>query len=943
MSAINPFKRIPLLVIAALTLLVSCIPVITHTGVVQDGYIKGATVCVDLNANGACDSGEPTTTSNSKGKYALSSVKDAAIVAYVGAGAIDLESGDAITTPYTMVAPAGHGSVVNPLTTLVHALMLADGVDAATAEAEVIAVLGLSVDNILGYDYQAADDTASHAVAQTVAGLLADVQALTAGSQTTDVVAKALVALVNAIGQAIDADQDWASVVVVASDIYAVNLDVEGNPRNAAGHPGDVEVIAGTGYQHTLFDSAENKCQHCHNDLYDTWQKSMHAQSWSDPVFQTLYQDFLRMGISNIGKTGPGGEYTEAKFKGVAQTCIKCHAPTAFYSGDFNVQLDVLSTDPATDYTTMKASQESNTAPAYDPSQVAKVVSLSNNGKVYRASYHIGNKHNREGISCAFCHSVETVRLMNNITGDMGEYKLKNNLTAGPIGPIVRNAGDVLYYDPSSGNADMNAFFMLVGPEKYSDFGNTPKTALDFDVGKTVDGRYTMKSIPVGKYTGGPFYGPYGVTGEENSRADDTLDRHALVNQAFVDAGRNQHMEDYGKGFCLSCHQRSASALNPESNGQAGVQVGDDQFMELCTTWSAMSNSATNDNYTDTPDSPKCQKCHMERVDNKVVLHKWNDPATLFTTDEVTSEYFDPASGKGPVALGYLNNHAFMGANVKDFGKGKIMSGFNASLAASAAADVVTVETTLQNRTAHMFPGAHPMRRVLTRVVVTDADGTRLNYANATGNSTFATITDTPIATLPGETIPVGRDKATVVYDPARVISFPGLEPDLAGDNVNSQQFDNSKVSWEASFGTATNHQVVDNAGVWSVQGLVGVNKIIDSPDQNHFTRIYGRETGKKDPLNSNTFVVRPGFDSNIARDNRLLPNEQEDYSVEFDATAAVYPVSVTYKVYYMAKGAGGAFPTALTDGFLDEAVATQKKLGIYEVYSETVVIAEQL
>ena len=61
------------------------------------------------------------------------------------------------------------------------------------------------------------------------------------------------------------------------------------NPRNAAAHAGDVEVLAGSGYHATMFDSADNKCQHCHNDLYYTWKKSMHAQSWVDPIFQSKY------------------------------------------------------------------------------------------------------------------------------------------------------------------------------------------------------------------------------------------------------------------------------------------------------------------------------------------------------------------------------------------------------------------------------------------------------------------------------------------------------------------------------------------------------------------------------------------------------------------------------------------------------------------------------
>ena len=57
--------------------------------------------------------------------------------------------------------------------------------------------------------------------------------------------------------------------------------------RTSLSGPEEAEVIANTGYQHTLFDSAEQKCQHCHNDLYDTWKTSMHAKSWKDPIFQS--------------------------------------------------------------------------------------------------------------------------------------------------------------------------------------------------------------------------------------------------------------------------------------------------------------------------------------------------------------------------------------------------------------------------------------------------------------------------------------------------------------------------------------------------------------------------------------------------------------------------------------------------------------------------------
>jgi hypothetical protein len=115
------------------------------------------------------------------------------------------------------------------------------------------------------------------------------------------------------------------------------------------------------------------------------------------------------------------------------------------------------------------------------------------------------------------------------------------------------------------------------------------------------------------------------------------------------------------------------------------------------------------------------------------------------------------------------------------------------------------------------------------------------------------------------------------------------------------------------------------------------VSKITDidgSPD--HFTRVYGRETGKRAP--DGTHVVRPGFDSNIATDNRLKPNEMEEYVIKYDTKDAVFPLTVEYKVYYMKKGANGQFPVA-GDGFLDNAVNKAKKFAIFEVFSKEVVV----
>jgi len=45
---------------------------VTIGGAVIDGYIEGATVCLDVNGNGACDTTEPKATTGSDGKYSIS-------------------------------------------------------------------------------------------------------------------------------------------------------------------------------------------------------------------------------------------------------------------------------------------------------------------------------------------------------------------------------------------------------------------------------------------------------------------------------------------------------------------------------------------------------------------------------------------------------------------------------------------------------------------------------------------------------------------------------------------------------------------------------------------------------------------------------------------------------------------------------------------------------
>ncbi len=721
-------------------------------------------------------------------------------------------------------------------------------------------------------------------------------------------------------------------------------VDYKGETRNAPASAAAAEYHTGKGYGNTLFDSADKKCQNCHNELYDTWKGSMHGKSWSDPIFQSKFQDFMRTHIAKIGqdKTGAVGVdgitgivYSETKFKGVTQTCIKCHAPGAYYAGDVQASISVIEQDASdinsTTLAALKAQHE-----ASDPTgELAVIAANPINNVVYKATFQIGHEANREGINCAFCHSMETPRLMKS--GDT--MTLKDHIRVGPHGPAKAAAGSILDYSADATDPDMNKFFRLWGPEKPVDYSQ----AIGEDAtNKAKDGRYAMARKDIngtnGKvhFTGGPFYGPFGVTGVRNENSTDETNRTALVNEDFH-YDSNNHFGNKGKSLCLSCHQRSSGAAVPSGEDGAG------SFMELCSTWNAVT-TGSDDNSEDTMTSPKCQKCHMERIDGEI-LHQWAKPGTPFTDKSILTEHFyhDDSAGHGdenPVKAGWLNSHAFLGASKtggdKTAAVAKIKSGFDADVTTSVSGDTLTVTTTFTNKTAHMFPGAHPMRRALTRLIVTDADGNMLTPSTMIGNSTFADITNN-IATLSGKTLHSSQSATvTVQNNDSANLDFPGKVADLDGSAVISQKFAAENVTVSGTDSTIAN-QSIENG---KTTGTVFNAAIADSSTSEKFTRIYGHETGKKYDHDGNAstpsvFVVRPGFDSNmVANDTRLSPNETETYTLTYDISGKS-GVSATYKVYYMQKGANGKFIEDST-GWLDQATSDSKKLLVTEVFSKT-------
>jgi hypothetical protein len=147
-------------------------------GQVMDGYIQGATVCLDLNDNGVCEQGEPNTVSGVNGAYTLSynpsvSLSGLSILANVPVGAIDQDAGQPVYTAYQMRTAAQAPAVVTPLTTLAVYEMKTSAVTWVQAQQAVSQHFSGDVAAIdVGQNYVAQGNAAVHRIARDVASAL---------------------------------------------------------------------------------------------------------------------------------------------------------------------------------------------------------------------------------------------------------------------------------------------------------------------------------------------------------------------------------------------------------------------------------------------------------------------------------------------------------------------------------------------------------------------------------------------------------------------------------------------------------------------------------------------------------------------------------------------------------------------------------------------------
>ena len=124
--------------------------------VIGAGYYAGATVCVDTNGNGRCDTGEPAAVTDANGKFSLSLSAASALIADIGTSAKNTATNTNVSTREVLratldqVQEQGTAVVVSPLSSEVARLVEANNTSYAVEKQNLATRLGVPVASLLG-------------------------------------------------------------------------------------------------------------------------------------------------------------------------------------------------------------------------------------------------------------------------------------------------------------------------------------------------------------------------------------------------------------------------------------------------------------------------------------------------------------------------------------------------------------------------------------------------------------------------------------------------------------------------------------------------------------------------------------------------------------------------------------------------------------------------
>jgi hypothetical protein len=225
---------------------------ISFSGLVADGYLDGATVCLDINVNKICDDGEPSTTSSTGGVFEITDATQEQRDTYpllvevvVGTTIDEDNEGVVLTKPLTLTAPVGY-SFVSPLSTMVQN-EVEGGATSSAAEQAVQEKLGTTLS--LDEDYIAAQESGDYSEAQEAEfERLAQVAQVTARvisdnlATLQEAAASNNVSLDDLISAIVDQVFDALDEIATQVDVIAADENTDFNPDAVAAQV-DEELI----------------------------------------------------------------------------------------------------------------------------------------------------------------------------------------------------------------------------------------------------------------------------------------------------------------------------------------------------------------------------------------------------------------------------------------------------------------------------------------------------------------------------------------------------------------------------------------------------------------------------------------------------------------------------------------------------------------------------
>lgn len=194
------------------------------SGKAIDGYLVGAKVCLDVNANGVCDAGEPNAKTQADGSYNL--VADGTVIGKKLLVVVDANTKDLSRPNFTFPASFTLSSVVNglqgqnvtPLTTMQQSLV-EGGKGTALATKTVVGMVGGAVN--ISDDYIANGNTAAATFAASVVDKVVEIaNTRSADADTVRAVMNAI-ATKGSVAAVTAADVDAAR----AKPVYLTDVD----------------------------------------------------------------------------------------------------------------------------------------------------------------------------------------------------------------------------------------------------------------------------------------------------------------------------------------------------------------------------------------------------------------------------------------------------------------------------------------------------------------------------------------------------------------------------------------------------------------------------------------------------------------------------------------------------------------------------------------------